>query len=47
MSFPTSGCASWYEVMSETRHTVLPVPVGISSRQWPCLFVRLFVKSIE
>lgn len=29
MSLPTSGCASWYEVMSDSSVMVLPVPVGI------------------
>lgn len=29
MSLPTSGWASWYEVMSESSVMVLPVPVGI------------------
>lgn len=34
-SFPAVGCANWYEVMRASSATVLPVPVGISSMQWP------------
>ena len=36
MNFPTSGCASWYDVTTLSIVMVFPVPVGISSR--PCPF---------
>ena len=32
-SFPTSGWASWYEVMRDSNVMVLPVPVGICMRR--------------
>eukprot|EP00966_Prymnesium_polylepis_P291430 6731381-Prymnesium_polylepis.1 len=46
MSLPISGCARWYDVMSESNVMVLPVPVGISSIEWPLASSERFSSSM-